>query len=381
MYTFDDIAGDVNLAHFDENVTYDQTLSLPLIHDALAARPELLLYGSPWSPPAWMKDSNEMCCGGALLDEYRSTWANYISKWVTAYEAQGVPIWAITVQNEPEAAQSWESCLYTAEETRDFVAGHLGPILKKDHPDVKILGFDHNKDHIVEWADELMSSNSSSSLYVDGIAFHWYSGSCFENVQTVSERYPDKILLPSEACFELSVLEDDAGEESWLADGTWSKGEGYGYDILGDLESGASGWTDWNILLNSEGGPNHVGNFCDAAMIAEVGVPEEDMAVYYHPQYFYLGHFSKFISPGSRRVQTDISGEAVQSDCSWPYGGCDADRLHVTSWMLADQSAVAVVALNCGSDEKEMALTMTGKAGSLKNSLPANSIQTYLIPL
>lgn len=109
------------------------------------------------------------------------------------------------MQNEPEAKQTWESCLYTAEETRDFVANHLGPVLESAHPDVKILGFDHNKDHIVDWANTLMSSNSSSAKYVDGIAFHWYSGSCFENVETVSSSYPDKILLPSEACYELSV--------------------------------------------------------------------------------------------------------------------------------------------------------------------------------
>lgn len=112
----------------------------------------------------------------------------------------------MTVQNEPEASQSWESCLYTAEETRDFVAAHLGPVLAAEHPDVKILGFDHNKDHIVDWADTLLAANSSSSEYMDGIAFHWYSGSCFENVEAVSNSYPDTILLPSEACFELTVL-------------------------------------------------------------------------------------------------------------------------------------------------------------------------------
>ena len=219
VYTFDDVTDDKTLREFDTEVKYDQELSLPLIHDALKANPELLFYGSPWSPPAWMKDNKDMMHGGKLLPEYRASWAEYFAKWITAYEKQGVGIWGVTVQNEPEAAQSWESCLYTAEETRDFVAEHLGPTLNKVHPDVKILGWDHNKDHIQEWADTLLGNNSSSAEYVDGIAFHWYSGSCFNNVQAVSTSYPDAILLPSEACFELTVLEDDASDEAWLVNG------------------------------------------------------------------------------------------------------------------------------------------------------------------
>ena len=146
------------------------------------------------------------------------------------------------------------------------------------------------------------------------------------------------------------------------------------------MESGAGGWTDWNILLNSEGGPNHVGNFCDAALIAKVDVPEEEMGVYFHPQYYYLGHFSKFITAGSTRVQTDISGDTPTSDCVWPYGGCDGSTLHITSWVLSDGSSIVVVALNCGSESKDMSLSVLGVNGSLKNSVPPNSIQTYIIP-
>ena len=282
------------------------------------------------------------------------------------------------MQNEPEASQTWESCLYTAEDTRDFVAQHLGPRLDADHPDVKVLGFDHNKDHIKDWADALLAEGSSSATYVDGIAFHWYSGSCFANVQAVSDAYPQTILLPSEACFELTVLEDDASDEAWLVNGTWSKGEGYGYDIWGDLESGSAGWTDWNILLDSNGGPNHVDNFCDAPVIAKIDVDVaagEQPAIFFHPQYYYLGHFSKFLHPGSVRVQTQVvqaagagAGAAGvadgDDDCSWPYGGCNSDSLHVTSWLVggeddtdgkSDVSStqhLAVIAMNCGDDDK-----------------------------
>ena len=389
VYTFDDAVGDANLEYFDTSVKYDQNLSLPLIHDALLARPDLTLFGSPWSPPAWMKDNNDMMHGGHLLDEYRSTWADYFSKWLTAYRDQGVPVWGITVQNEPEAAQSWESCLYTPESTRDFVADYLGPVIERDHPSVKILGFDHNKDHLVDWADTLLSSESPSAKYMHGMAFHWYSGSCFNNVNAVSHSYPDALLLPSEACYELTVMEDDSIDDSWLANGTWARGEGYGYDIMGDLESGSGGWTDWNILLDSMGGPNHVGNFCDAAIIADVddkdGSP--DPALYFHPQYFYMGHFSKFLPSGgkSTRVRSDVSGVtpmAADETCSWPYGTCNGDNLYVTSWRVRDQSdsreSITSVVMNCGSNDKDLSLNIAGVEGTVYNTVPAHSIQTYI---
>ena len=104
--------------------------------------------------------------------------------------------------------------------------------------------------HVADWAETLLGGNSSSAEFVDGIAFHWYSGACFENVAKISEDFPEALLLPSEATYELTVLDDDEDEEEWLVNGTWSKGEGYGYDILGDLESGGVGWTDWNIVLD-----------------------------------------------------------------------------------------------------------------------------------
>jgi glucosylceramidase len=388
VYTFDDSEGDQYLDNFDTSVKYDQNLSLPLIHDALAIRPDLTLFGSPWSPPAWMKDNNDMMHGGHLLDEYRSTWAKYFSKWLTAYKEQGVSVWGVTVQNEPEASQSWESCLYTPEATRDFVAEYLGPVLSRDHPSVKILGFDHNKDHIVDWADTLLAAESPSSKYMEGIAFHWYSGSCFNNVQTVSSTYPNALLLPSEACYELTVLEDDASDAAWLVNGTWSKGEGYGYDIMGDLESGSGGWTDWNILLDSMGGPNHVGNFCDAAIIADIDTTDgsPDPAVFFHPQYYYMGHFSKFLVPGSLRVKSEVNGASPMSEddtCTWPYGTCNGESLYVTSWRVNEKGgegeSMVTIVMNCGDDDKDLALNVEGVEGTLYNAVPAHSIQTYVI--
>lgn len=116
-------------------------------------------------------------------------------------------------------------------------------------------------------------------------------------------------------------------------------------------------------------------------MIAKVDVPQNEMSLHFHPQYYYLGHFSKFIAPGSSRIDTSVSGNQKMSDCSWPYGGCDADRLHVTSWLSSDEAAISIIALNCGTDDKDMSLSVSGKSGVLKNVVPANSIQTYIINL
>jgi len=396
VYTFDDTVGDVNLDHFDTNVEYDKNLSIPLVLDALKLNPDMLLYATPWSPPAWMKTNNNMMHGGQLLSEYKATWALYFSKWITAYKEANIPIWGVTVQNEPTAIQTWESCIYTAEETRDFVADYLGPLLRKEHPSVKIFGWDHNKNLIQRWADTLLSSTSSSAPYIDGIAFHWYSGSCFDNVKSVRESYPDTLLLPSEACFELTntnVNDDNADESDWLTKGIWSKGEGYGYDILGDLESGSNGWTDWNILLDQTGGPNHVGNYCDAPIIADVSsTNSDDFELYYHPQYWYLGHFSKFLPKGSYRLKSLTSGISLNPTSDWSedqceasYGGCDGDHLHTTAFRNQDDQKIVVIVMNCGSDDKYMSLTIgegdgdENGGGVLENNVPAHSIQTYII--
>ena len=164
----------------------------------------------------------------------------------------------------------------------------------------------------------------------------------------------------------------------WLVNGTWSKGEGYGYDILGDLESGGVGWTDWNIVLDQDGGPNHVGNFCDAAVIADL--KGEEAKLYYHPQYYYMGHFSKFLKEGARRVKSTVDGvEGMgEGDCSWPYGKCNGDVLHSTAWEGIEGELIVVV-LNCGEVDKEMEMDVSGIDGVLKNTIGSHSIQTYVI--
>jgi hypothetical protein len=180
-YDFDSVAGDYELKHFDTNVTHDELSILPFIRAAMktSALP-IKLIASPWSPPAWMKnpgsDGTQSMTGSAtpngLKDDPRTqlAWARYISKFVTAYASKGVPIWSVTPQNEPEFAAPWEACAYTAEFENDFIQKYLGPVLRDEHPDVLILGFDHNKDHLQAWTEVLMGN--AEETYTNGMAFH-----------------------------------------------------------------------------------------------------------------------------------------------------------------------------------------------------------------
>jgi glucosylceramidase len=186
-YSFDEVAGDWDLNHFDMEVEHDQVAIIPFIKRAVATSQasgrHIRLFGSPWSPPAWLKskvngiqsmDGSARQHGLLSSDLARGTWAKYMSKWVSAYGLQGIDIWGLTVQNEPEFAAPWEACKFNASSEASFVRDHLGPVMKQDHPDLKIMAFDHNKDHLESWTSAMFADDGSGApQYVDGMAFHW----------------------------------------------------------------------------------------------------------------------------------------------------------------------------------------------------------------
>ncbi|MEM9921214.1 MAG: glycoside hydrolase family 30 beta sandwich domain-containing protein, partial [Bacteroidota bacterium] len=287
--------GDKDLSTF--SIEHDQQFKIPLIKKATAAAGgELLLYASPWSPPAFMKDNNNMLQGGKLLPEYFATWALYYAKFIQAYESEEMPIWGITIQNEPMAVQRWESCIYTAEEERDFLKNHLGPTLEAQGlGDKKIVVWDHNRDLINHRANTIFE-DPEAAKYAWGIGFHWYEtwaggDPMFTNLGNINESFPSKNLLFTEGC-----------QEGFRSDRFqyWPHAERYGRSIINDFNNGTVGWTDWNVLLDQNGGPNHVGNFCFAPLHGDV----ETGGLIYTPTYYYIGHFSKFIRPGAKRIST-----------------------------------------------------------------------------
>ena len=292
MYTYVK-DGDKALQSFD--VAHDKKFKIPFIKEAMkAAGGRLNLFASPWSPPAWMKDNNDMLHGGKLKTDLYHSWAMYYTKFIKAYEKEGVPVWGITIQNEPMAKQTWESCIYTAEEERDFLKNHLGPMMVKEGlKDKKIIAWDHNRDMIYQRAQTYLD-DPEAAKYIWGIGFHWYenwSGGTpmYDNVRRVYEAYPDKKLFFTEGC-----------AESFNANNytNWGLGERYARSMITDFNNGMVGFTDWNILLDETGGPNHVGNFCFAPVHGNTITG----ALTYTNSYYYIGQFSKFIQAGARRI-------------------------------------------------------------------------------
>jgi glucosylceramidase len=312
---------DDTLAGF--SMVRDEQYILPMILKAQAAAGRgIKLLLSPWSPPAFMKSNGEMNHGGKLLERYANRWARCIAEYIKRYREAGACVTMVTVQNEPEAAQPWDSCLYTGREEGLFIGEHLGPALAQAGlQDVKLLVWDHNKERMLRRAWETLAAGQASQ-YVSGIAFHWYTGDHFENVAMTAQRFPGMNLIFTEGCVEFSRFSQTDETQ---------KAEMYAHDILGNLNASAHGFIDWNLLLTAEGGPNHVGNFCQAPLMATAAGGVERKA-----SYFYIGHFSRLIQPDAVRIGLSrYTGE-----------------LEATAFQNPD-SSIAVVILNRGTKAKE----------------------------
>jgi glucosylceramidase len=338
---------DRELKHF--SIEHDQKLLLPFIKDAMqiAGKP-FKLFASPWSPPAWMKTNNEMNHGGKLKDEYRKTWALYFVKYIKAYADEGVALWGITVQNEPEATQPWDSCIYTAVEEREFVKQFLGPCLEKEGLiRVRIIVHDHNRDHVYDRAAAILADRTAAD-YIWGTGFHWYSGGeNFQNLARIHEEFPDEFLLFTEGCQEgAPKLDQD----------NWGLGEKYGYNIIHDLNNWTVGWVDWNMVLDEKGGPNHAGNFCHAPVIVDT----QAQKVHYLSAFYYLGHFSKFVQQGAQRIGCESSSPVLEAAA---FDNVDG--------------RYAVVVLNRTDQAQPFRLTDGNISAHL--SSPAHSIMTLMI--
>ncbi|MBN1133062.1 MAG: glycoside hydrolase family 30 protein [Bacteroidales bacterium] len=345
-YAYTEVDGDIGLEHF--SIEHDLKYRIPLIKDAMKlAGKDFKLFASPWSPPAWMKTNNHMLRGGKLKPEYYQVWADYFVKFIRSYEKEGIPVWGVTVQNEPMAVQTWESCIYTAGEERDFVKNNLGPTLVENNmEDVKVIIWDHNRG-IMNQRAEVVYDDPEASKYVWGTGFHWYTGDHFENVKLHAEAFPDKKLIFTEGC----VYPFDM-ENIYL----WHWGERYAESIIHDLNNSTVGWVDWNIVLDETGGPNHVSNFCLAPVIGDTRKGE----VHYMNSYYYMGHFSKFIRSGAKRIVCASNN----------------DDLLATAFINPDGS-ISTVIMNATDRDMETRVWIEGKAANM--FLPGHSIATVVL--
>lgn len=362
----------------DFSVKEDMDDLIPMIKEAQTiSKDGFKLFASPWTAPPWMKDNKEWV-GGKLLPEFYPTWALFFSKYIEAYQDQGIELWGFTVENEPHGnGNNWESMHFTPEEMTDFVQNHLGPKLEADgYGDKIILGYDQNRAGLKEWVD-VMYATEESSKYYDGTAIHWYESTYkifAEDLQYAHQKAPDKYLIETEGCIDaqVPVWKDDAWY--WKKEATdwgwdWAKEEEkylhpkyapanrYARDIIGCLNNWVDGWVDWNMVLNKQGGPNWFENWC----IAPVIVDEDNDEVYFTPLYYIMAHFSKYIRPGAEVLGIDQS---------------DAD-LMITAAKNPDGST-AVVVFNEGKTEKHFYLWLNEKRTSV--NISAQAIQTIIIP-
>lgn len=300
---------------------------------------------SPWSPPKRMKENGSRI-GSRLKNECCSDWADYICRYVLACRDAGVDVQMLTVQNEPNAWQTWDSCLYTPQEERRFLMEFLVPALKRHGiGDLEICIWDHNKERLVDRA--LEEIDSESDAHIAGLAFHWYSGDHFDALRIVGDLFPGKKLIFSEGCVEFSRFGDNSQLQS---------AQMYAHDYIGNLRAGATAFFDWNILLDEQGGPNHVDNFCSAPLMYDT----KKGRIIQNLTFDYIGHFSRYIRPGARRIGSTSYCEAVEQAA-----------------VQNPDGSIAMVCCNATTEDRAVHLRLQGSIADFV--LNANTIATVLI--
>jgi len=321
-YTYAAVNGDTELKHF--SIEPDRTYLLPMIKGAQAvAGSDFRILASPWTAPPWMK-TNQTWNAGELLPEHYGTFAHYMVKYIEAYAGEGIPIWGITPVNEPLGnGGNWESLHFNAEQMREYIRDHLGPTLRGAGLDTRIWIYDQNREaEMLEWADTILG-DPEAAQYVDGTAVHWYQSTNdigAAALDTVHQRYPEKAILHSEGCID--AMGDDEPIGVWLEDDWYWRPEAtdwgyiwapddtkanhppyrpfyrYARDLIGGFNHHLVAWIDWNLVLNTRGGPNHARNYCLAPILIDSGRDQ----IYKTPLYYAIAHASKFIRPGAVRI-------------------------------------------------------------------------------
>jgi len=429
-FSYADTKGDVTLKNFSiapdkagfsktqypgiKDETYDL---LPMIQEAIAIKnnqqdKELRIIASAWTAPSWMKDiedwyipgspqNNWQGTGGSLKANYVPTYADYLIKYLDAYQAEGVRIWGLTPVNEPYGNNGqWESMHFTPESQNNFIKNQLGPKLHAgNHADVKLMIYDQNRDGLDKWTD-LMFADPKTAHYLYGAAVHWYESTVkvFEDVfDRVTKKFPNFAIVHTEGCIDdlgkpapAGILDPVGFKESgwfnndtfwwnknatdWAYSATWAgvntaehpmytPVHRYARNIIVSLNHWVRGWVDWNIVLDRNGGPNHAGNFCGAPIMIDPATQQ----VYYTPIFHVLAQFSKTIRPGDAVVQTETQ-----------LAGLDSDALHACS-TLNRNKVLSVQLLNT----TKKLITYNLKIGNKFAEIPiaANSVQTVRVQL
>ncbi|MBN2163386.1 MAG: glycoside hydrolase family 30 protein [Pontiellaceae bacterium] len=378
-YTYAPVPDDMELKYF--SIEPDRTYLLPMIKDAQkTAGADFRILASPWTAPPWMKD-NGTWNGGELKPEFYPLFADYIVKYIQMYNKEGIPIWGLTPINEPLGnAANWESTHFNPEQMRRFIGKNLGPALRDAGLDTRIWIYDQNREaFMLDWARTIYGDPKAAS-FVSGMAVHWYQSTIDVGARYLDEvhkKYPEKQILHSEGCID--ALGDDEPIGAWLEDDWYWRPEAsdwgkfwaapedkknhppyrafyrYTRDLIGGLNHNLTGWIDWNMVLNTRGGPNHARNHCLAPVLVDSGHDE----VYFTPLYYSIAHFSKFIRPGAQRI--DLTGHD--------------DDFMATAFRNPDGS-IAVAVFNLTEKEITYALQFNE---TVKITIPGQALQTIVI--
>jgi glucosylceramidase len=397
-----------------KDVDYDL---LPMIKEAQAIKAaqsdsELRIVASAWTAPAWMKDiedwfmpggpdNNWQGTGGHLKPEYEATYAAYLVKYLAAYAAEGVNIWGLTPVNEPHGNNGqWESMHFSPQTQNEFIKKYLGPkLVEAGFGDKKLLIYDQNRGGLEEWTDA-MFADPQTAPYLYGAAVHWYGSTVrvYEEVfERVKAKFPDFAIVHTEGCIDDLGKDppDEIGDPVGFKESGWFKNDAFwwnknatdwGYtapwesvvpedhpmytpvhryarNIIVSIDHWLTGWIDWNIVLDKDGGPNHVGNFCGAPIMIDT----EKQDIYYTPIFHVLKQFSRTIRPGDVALQT----RQVLIDLG-------DDDLHACATVNA-QKLVSVQVLNTSKAPISYALQIGDRYASI--SIPANAVQTVQVQL
>ncbi|HLO60781.1 MAG TPA: glycoside hydrolase family 30 beta sandwich domain-containing protein [Bacteroidales bacterium] len=304
-YSLNDSAGDFDMKYF--SIERDKATLIPYIKAAMKYNPGMKIWGSPWTPPAWMKTNNHYACHPDVVNDmkpeqegkegvtqftmdkkYLDAYALYFVKYIQAYRNEGINLFGVNVQNEMNSCQNFPSCLWTATDLGTFIGEYLGPEMTKAVPDAEIW-FGTYERPLVEKVDTILQ-NPVTSKYISGVSFQWAGK---QAIPGVHQKYPELKLMQSET-------ECGNGSNDWpAAEYTFSLMKHY-------FENGVSVYTFWNSVLDETG--KSMWGWKQNSMIS---VNSQTKQVTYNPEFYLLKHFSYFIKPGARMLKTEGENEEI----------------------------------------------------------------------
>jgi glucosylceramidase len=345
LYTLDDVPfgqDDPQLKHF--NVTTNLRDVIPTVREVLSINPSLLVIASSWSAPAWMKTSQNLI-GGELLEEHESTYADYLVKYLDTYRGYGIPIFALTLQNEPSFTPITYPGMEMSAATRARVVGqYLGPRLANRKQKTRILEWDHNWNQPEQPLSVL--ADPDAARYIDGVAWHCYEGSQYVQGR-VHRAYPDKDTYITE-CSGGDWASSVNGELIWFSRNL----------LVTGIRQWARGVLYWNLALDENHGPHYGG--C-AACKGVITIDSRTGAVSRNDEYYAFAHFSQFLFPGATRVESTAT---------------DKERIDNVAFQNASDGSLVLVVVNSNAEARPVSVAQD--QSRFEYTMPPRSVATFV---